>query len=83
MQSYILMLKGSKVMESKAPNLEGLLQTPGEVLYLHLAPLMAKDEDKALLGDEERYSSAHKCVDSRVCGLSPRAASRPWLNRQP
>ena len=48
-------------MESKAPNLEGLLQTPGEVLYLHLAPLTAKD--KALLGDEERYSSAHKCVD--------------------
>jgi hypothetical protein len=28
-------------MESKALNLEGLLQTLGEVLYLHLAPLMA------------------------------------------
>jgi hypothetical protein len=40
-----------------------------------------KDEDKALLGDEERYSSAYECVDSRVCGLSPRGASRPWLNR--
>ena len=65
-------------MESKATNLEGLLQTPYEVLYLHLAPLTAKrckDEDKALLGDEERYSN------SRVCGLSPRGASRPWLNR--
>ena len=24
---------------------------------------------------------AHKCVDSRVCGLSPRGAFRPWLNR--
>jgi len=36
------MLRGSKVMESKAPNLEDLLQTPGEVLYLHLALLMAK-----------------------------------------
>ena len=24
---------------------------------------------------------AHECVDSRVCGLSPRGASRPWLNR--
>ena len=57
------MLKGSKVMESKAPNLEGLLQTPSEVLYLHLAPLTARDEDKELLGDEERYSSAHECVD--------------------
>ena len=51
-------------MESKAPNLEGLLQTPCEVLYLHLARLMAsgcercKDEDKALLGDEEIYSSS-------------------------
>jgi hypothetical protein len=41
MQIYISMLKGSKVMESKAPNLEGLFQTPGEVLYLHLAPLAA------------------------------------------
>ena len=56
-------------MESKAPNLEGLLQTPNEVLYLHLAPLTTrghercKDEDKALLGDEERYSS------TRVCGF--------------
>ena len=56
--------KGNKVMESKAPNLEGLLQTPGEVLYLHLAPLTArchercKDEDKALLRDEKRYSSS-------------------------
>jgi C4-type Zn-finger protein len=34
--------KGSKVMESKTSNLEGLLQTPGEVLYLHLTPLMAR-----------------------------------------
>ena len=42
MQIYISMLKGSKVMESKAPNLEDLLQTPGEVLYLHLAPLKTK-----------------------------------------
>ena len=63
------MLRGSKVMKSKASNLEGLLQTPCEVLYLHLAPLTAsdcercKDEDKALLGNEERYSS------SRVCGF--------------
>jgi hypothetical protein len=24
---------------------------------------------------------AHKYVDSRVYGLSPRGASRPWLNR--
>ena len=23
---------------------------------------------------------AHECVDSRVCGLSPRGASRPGLN---
>jgi hypothetical protein len=29
-------------MESKAPNLEVLLQTPDEVLSLHLAPLTAK-----------------------------------------
>jgi hypothetical protein len=36
------MLRGSKVMESKAPNLEGLLQTPFEVLYLYLAPLTAR-----------------------------------------
>jgi hypothetical protein len=64
------MLRGGKVMESKAPNLEGLLQPPDEVLYLYLAPLMAtrrrercKDEDRALLGNEERYSS------SRVCGF--------------
>jgi hypothetical protein len=63
MQICIPILKGSNVMESKAPNLEGLLQTPSEVLYLHLAPLTAKDEDKALLSDEERYSSAHECVD--------------------
>jgi hypothetical protein len=42
MQICISMLKGSKVMESKTPNLEGLLQTPDEVLYLHLAPLMAR-----------------------------------------
>jgi hypothetical protein len=41
MQICISMLKESKVMESKALNLEGLLQTLGEVLYLHLAPLMA------------------------------------------
>jgi hypothetical protein len=27
MQIYILMLKCNKIMESKAPNLEGLLQT--------------------------------------------------------
>ena len=57
------MLRCSKVKESKAPNLEGLLQAPCEVLYLHLAPLAARDEDKALLGDEERYNS------SRVCGF--------------
>ena len=52
------------------------------MLYLHLAPLTArrKDEDKALLGDEERRL-AHECVHSRVCGLSPRGASRPGLNR--
>ena len=24
---------------------------------------------------------AHEYVDSRVCGLSPRGASRPWLNK--
>jgi hypothetical protein len=42
MQICILILKGSKVMKSKAPNLEGLLQTPYEVLYLHLAPLMVR-----------------------------------------
>jgi len=36
------MLKGSKVIESKAPNLEGVLQTLGEVLYVYLAPLMAR-----------------------------------------
>jgi hypothetical protein len=36
------MLRGGKVMESKAPNLEGILQTLDEVLYLHLAPLMAR-----------------------------------------
>ena len=42
MQIYILMLKCNKIMESKAPNLEGLLQTleTYEVLYLHLEPLM-------------------------------------------
>ena len=45
-------------MESKAPNLKGLLQTPYEVLYLHLAPPTARDEDKALLSDEERYNSS-------------------------
>ena len=32
------------------------------------------------LGDEETLL-AHECVDSRVCGLSPRGASRPRLNR--
>ena len=42
MQIYISILKGSKVMESKAPNLEGLLQTPYEVLYLHLPPLTTR-----------------------------------------
>jgi hypothetical protein len=36
------MLRGSKVMEPKAPNLEDLLETPYEVLYLHLAPLTAR-----------------------------------------
>jgi hypothetical protein len=42
MQICVSILKGSKVMESKTPNLEGLLQTPCEVLYLHLAPLTAR-----------------------------------------
>jgi hypothetical protein len=28
-----------------------------------------------------KYTVAHECVDSRVCGLSPRGASRSWLNR--
>ena len=58
MQICISMLRGNKVMESKAPNLEGLLQTPCVVLYLHLAPPTARDEDKALLSDEERYNSS-------------------------
>ena len=68
MQIYISMLRGSKVMESKAPNLEGLLQTPVRcfisILYLSWPDReRCKDEDKALLGNEESYSSAHECVD--------------------
>jgi hypothetical protein len=42
MQICISMLRGHEVIESKAPNLEGLLQTPYEVLYLHLAPVTAR-----------------------------------------
>ena len=76
-------------MESKAPNFEGLLQTPCEVLYLHLAPLTAR-RTKAVRGARmkpkhflmmRKDTVAHECVDSRVCGLSPRGASRPRLNR--
>jgi hypothetical protein len=89
MQICISILKGSKVMESKAPNLEGLLQTPCEVLYLHLAPLMARRME-AVRGTRmktkhflvmRKDTVAHECVDLRVCGLIPRGASRPWLNR--
>jgi hypothetical protein len=42
MRIYISILERSKIMEFEAPNLEGLLQTPCEVLYLHLAPLTAR-----------------------------------------
>jgi hypothetical protein len=89
MQIYILILKGSKVMESKAPNFEGLLQTFYEVPYLHLSPLTAR-RTKAARGAwmktkhflaMRKDTIAHECVDSRVCGLSPRGAFRPWLNR--
>jgi hypothetical protein len=89
MQIYISILKGSKVMESKAPNLEGLLQTPCEVLYLHLAPFTAR-RTEAMRGarmkrkhflEMRKDTITHKYVDSRVYGLSPRGASRPWLNR--
>ena len=85
MQICISILKGSKVMESKASNLEGLLQTPSEVLYLHIAPLMAR-RMKAVRGARMKTKHllamrkdivAHECVDSRVCGLSPRGATRP------
>ena len=65
MQICISILKGNKVMESKAPNLEGLLQTPVRcfISILHLSQLgggreRCKDEDKAFIGDEERYSSS-------------------------
>ena len=76
-------------MESKAPNLEGLLQTPYELLYLHLAPLTAK-RTEAVRGARMKTKHflamrkdivAHECVDSRVCGLRPIGASRPWLNK--
>ena len=79
MQNCILMLRGSKVMESKAPNLEGILQTAYEVLYLYLAPLTARTKTKHFLATR-KDTVAHECVDSRVCGLSPKGASRPWLN---
>ena len=52
------MLKGSKVIKSKAPNLEGLLQTPSEVLYLHLATLTIKGCD--LLLDHDSYKTEYK-----------------------
>ena len=71
MQIYIAMLRGSKVMESKAPNLEGLLQTPCEVLYLHVAPLTAR-RTEIVRGARMKTKHflvmrkdivAHKCVD--------------------
>jgi hypothetical protein len=71
MQICISILKGSKVMKSKAPNLEGLLQTPCEVLYLHLAPLTASRME-AMRGARmktkhflvmRKDTVAHKCVD--------------------
>ena len=83
------MLRGSKVIESNTPNLEGLLQTPCEVLYLHLAPLTARRME-AMRGARMKTKNflamrkdtvAHECVDLRVRGLSPRGASRPWSNR--
>ena len=61
-QIYISMLRGSKVMESKAPNLEGILQTPYEVLYLYLAPLTAKTKTKHFLA-MRKDTVAHECVD--------------------
>ena len=60
-------------MKSKAPNLEGLLQTPGEI--------GARMKTKHFLA-MRKDTIAHECVDSVVCGLSPRGASEPWLNRQ-
>jgi hypothetical protein len=71
MQICISILKGSKVMKSKAPNLEGLLQTPCEVL---LSPSCTshsqedggrercKDEDKHFLA-MRKDTVAHECVD--------------------
>ena len=80
--------KAVRLWNLKHPILKAFSKHPvcSFIFILHLSRLgggheRSKDEDKALLGDEERYSSAHECVNSRVCRLSPRGASRPWLNR--
>jgi len=64
-----LMLRANKVMESKAPNLEGHLKTPCEVLYLHFAPLMARSSMRGARMKTKHFLAmrkdtvAHKCVD--------------------
>jgi hypothetical protein len=88
MQICISMLKGSKVMKSKSPNFDGLLQTLAS-LWGALSP-SCTSHGQAVRGARmktkhflamRKDTVAHKCVDSRVCGLNPRGASRLWLNR--
>jgi hypothetical protein len=89
MQICILILKGNKIMEPKAPNLGGLFQTLAS-LWGALSPSCTSHSQEAMRGAMmktkhffvmRKDTIAHECVDPRVCGLSPRGASKPWLNR--
>jgi hypothetical protein len=85
MQICILILKDKKITESKACNLEGLLQTLA-FLWGALSPSCTSHSQKTVRGARMKTNHffamrkdivAHECVDSRVCELSPRGASRP------
>jgi hypothetical protein len=86
MQICISMLKCNKIMESKAPNLECLLQTLAS-LWDALSPSWTSQCPWEVKGGTQSTSRrwrkmiASWCVDSRVCGLSPIVTSRPELNR--
>jgi hypothetical protein len=70
MQICISMLRAARLYNLKHPILKAFSKHPVRcfISILHLSRPgggceRCKDEDKPLLGDEERYSSAHEYVD--------------------
>jgi hypothetical protein len=64
------MLRAARLWNLKHPILKAFSKHPMRCFLsiLHLSRPgegreRCKDEDKTLLGNEERYSSAHECVD--------------------